>query len=445
MVRDSYLLLNAGLEKLVDSLRSRAARRQNVWREFPHTRRMLEQHYPHVPSRYFRLALRKGVFPYEYFSQLARLDEGQLPGRPQFWSSLNASHISHRAYRHAQRVWRAFRCETLRDYSEFYVATDTALLMDVLTSSRHLLYRHYGLDLAHFVSLPSFAMQAALKITGVKLELVKDPAMLRMIDAGMIGGVSMVDTALFRANTPYLDDEQLNSSHILRRQQRQQARSDPTPSTSSGPTLRGTQRRKRFKPHRPKRDLFSVDANALYSWAMSQTLPVSDFAWLDPEELATFTSTKLDSVVATYQDTDETGYFLKVDLDYPPALHRLHDTFPLAPEHLKVPFEQLTSFQQQYLLANDMKHVTNHEKLIPNLYDKKEYVLHIKNLQQYMALGLVVSRVHSVIRFKQAAWLKPYIDLNTRLRQEGADDPLAVAFFKLMNNIIYARLARGSG
>ena len=86
MVRDSYLLLNAGLEKLVDSLRSRAARRQNVWREFPHTRRMLEQHYPHVPSRYFRLALRKGVFPYEYFSQLARLDEGQLPGRPQFWS-----------------------------------------------------------------------------------------------------------------------------------------------------------------------------------------------------------------------------------------------------------------------------------------------------------------------------------------------------------------------
>merc|ERR1711893_330289 len=61
-----------------------------------------------------------------------------------------------------------------------------------------------------------------------------------------------------------------------------------------------------------------------------------------------------------------------------------------------------------------MKHVTNHEKLIPNLYDKKEYVLHIKNLPQYMALGLVVSRVHSVIRFKQAAWLKPYIDLNTR-------------------------------
>ena len=57
------------------------------------------------------------------------------------------------------------------------------------------------------------------------------------------------------------------------------------------------------------------------------------------------------------------------------------------------------------------------EKFVNNLHDKIEYaVIHIRNLKQAFNHGLVLKRVHRVIKFNQKAWLKPYIDMNTTLR-----------------------------
>ena len=396
---------------------------------------MLDTHYSHCDPIHFDLLLGKGIFPYEHFASLDALDELALPPQAAFYSRLTGSGITCEAHEHANKVtrvgsinhlteqvfqvWRSFQCQTLKDYTELYVRSDVALLMDVFASSRNLLYDVYQLDLSHFVSLPSFALNAALKLTGQKLELPKDPHMLEMIDAGMTGGVSLVDTTKFEANTPYINHEQLNSTLLL-------GETIPCPDTV-------------YNPHQPKQDILSVDCNALYAWAMSQPLPVSDFTWLDPQEVDDM-YTHLDQVLQDYNDQDETACFLRVDLSYPPELHRKHDTFPLAPEHLQIPWHQLSPFQRAYLTQQRMTHVVNHEKLIPNLFDKHEYVLHIKNLQQYVQLGMKCTKIHQVIRFKQAAWLKPYIDLNTRLRQAGADDPFAVTFWKLMNNIIYGKM-----
>ena len=403
---------------MVCSLKQRAEQQPDMWSSFPHTRDMLHTFYSHCEPANFDLILAKGVFPYEHFGNCRSLDEEALPPQAAFYSRLNGSGITDEAYAHAQQVWQAFRCQTLRDYANLYVRSDVSLLMDVFASSRNLLYKVYRLDLSHFVSLPSFALNAALKVTDQKLELPKDPRMLAMIDEGMIGGVSMVDTTKFQANTPYLNDAQLNSTLLQNR---------ITPRQDSD-----------YDATKPKQDILSVDCNALYAWAMSQPLPVSDFAWLSETEQNNMWK-NLNQVVQEYSDNDEYSYFLKVDLHYPSALHKKHDTFPLAPEHLQIPFDQLSSFQQSYLKQQHMTDVTNHKKLIPNLFDKTEYVLHIKNLQQYLALGLVCTKIHKVIRFKQKVWLKPYIDLNTRLRQEGAGDPFAVVFWKLMNNILYGK------
>ena len=57
------------------------------------------------------------------------------------------------------------------------------------------------------------------------------------------------------------------------------------------------------------------------------------------------------------------------------------------------------------------------EKLIDNLHDKTEYVIHIRNLKQALNHGLVLKKVHRVIKFNQNAWLKPYIDMNTDLKK----------------------------
>ena len=78
------------------------------------------------------------------------------------------------------------------------------------------------------------------------------------------------------------------------------------------------------------------------------------------------------------------------------------------------------------------------EKLVANLHDKTEYVIHIKNLKQALSHRLVLKRVHRVIKFNQNAWLKPYIDMNTDLRKKAKND-FEKYFFKLINNAVFGK------
>ena len=74
---------------------------------------------------------------------------------------------------------------------------------------------------------------------------------------------------------------------------------------------------------------------------------------------------------------------------------------------------------------------SENEKLVTNLHDKIDYVIHIRNIKQALHHGLILINIHRVIRFNQNAWLKPYIDLNTKLRQKAKNN-----FEKdLMNNV----------
>ena len=106
---------------------------------------------------------------------------------------------------------------------------------------------------------------------------------------------------------------------------------------------------------------------------------------------------------------------LVVNIEYPKALHMLHSDLPFLPEKIKI---------------------SKCSKLVCNVTDKKNYSIHILALKQALNYGLVLKKVHSVINFRQEAWLKPYIDLNTELRK-NAKNEFEKDFYKLKINSIY--------
>ena len=144
---------------------------------------------------------------------------------------------------------------------------------------------------------------------------------------------------------------------------------------------------------------------------MSQKLPVNGFKWV--EKLSTFN----EIVIKHYNENSDIGYFLEVDIDYPKELFNLHKDLPFLPEREKV---------------------NKVEKLICCIEDKEKYVIHIRVLKQALNHGLVLKKVHRVIQFNQKDWLKPYINMNTRLRKEAKND-FEKYFFKLMNNFVFGK------
>ena len=149
-------------------------------------------------------------------------------------------------------------------------------------------------------------------------------------------------------------------------------------------------------------NIMYLDANNLYGWSMSKPLPTHGFKWMKVDELETW---ELHSCI------------LEVDLEYPKNLHDLHNDYPLAPEQIVV---------------------NKVSKLIPNLGDKKKYVLHYENLKQYLKLGLKLTHIHRGIKFKESPWLEKYISLNTKLRTEAKNE-FEKNFFKLMNNSVFGK------
>ena len=115
----------------------------------------------------------------------------------------------------------------------------------------------------------------------------------------------------------------------------------------------------------------------------------------------------LDDILQLPDDAD-IGYFLEVDMEYPPELHHAHNDYPLAPERLSVTREMLSPYQLDLI---SKLHATGLDvsKLVPNLQHKERYVLHYRNLELYVSLGLRVTKCHRALRFKQSPWMEPYI------------------------------------
>lgn len=215
-----------------------------------------------------------------------------------------------------------------------------------------------------------------------------------MVERGIRGGISMICKRFANANNVYLsnyDSKQENSFIVY------------------------------------------LDVNNLYGYALSDFLPHKNFQWVSKTVYDKISWREL-------KNDSEIGYFIECDLDYPSYLHESHNDFPLAPEKLKPDKNELSKYQVRMIefLKTFGHRYSPTEKLLCTLKAKNNYVLHYRNLKFYLNHGLILKKIHRVLQFDQSRWLKPFIDLNTELRQK-ADNKFDQSFYKLIINSFFGK------
>ena len=259
-------------------------------------------------------------------------------------------------------------------YHDLYLKTDVLLLADVFEKFISTCLDYYGLDPCHYFGSPGLTWGAMLKITGVELELISDIDMHFFIEKEMRGSISHTSKRHSKAINKYKKccDSGKESKYIT-----------------------------------------YIDAKNLYGYKMSQCLPYSGFEWLNQKDIDRF---DVDSI----GEYSSIGYILEVDLEYPSKLHELHNDHPLAPEKLEISQNMSSNYCCNIADEYEIK-ISEVNKLTPDLGNKPKYVVHYKNLQLYLSLGMKLTKVHRILKFKQFDLLKKYIDFNTDKRKNAAN------------------------
>ena len=211
-----------------------------------------------------------------------------------------------------------------------------------------------------------------LKMPGVKLEKISDIDKDLFIKKELEGGISYIAKRNAKANNKYMNDSDSK---------------------------------------KPSKFITYLDMNNFYGWGLSEYLPYGKFKWLKNVDGFDVNSISKKSPI---------GYFLEVDLKYPDKLHELYNDSPLAREKLAVSSDMLSKYCKEIADKYEIK-VGDVKKLIPNLGNKTNYVLHYRNLQLYLSLGMKLTKIHRILKFKQSDWMKFYIDFNIEKRKNAAN------------------------
>ena len=372
---DSFQFMSSSLDKLVSNLPAEALK---------YTSKRFQK-------EKLNLMARKGVYPYDYMDSFEKFNKTELPTKEEFYSILNNEHISDEDYSHAENVWNTFKLKTMGEYHNLYLESDILLLADVFENFRKICLQYYKLDPCHYFTSPGLSWDAMLKMTNIQLELMTDIDMFQFIEKGSRGGISYIANRYAKANNKYMSE---------------------------------------YDENMPSKYIIYLDANNLYGWAMSQYLPTGGFKWLTEKQI-----NKIN--LAQYNEDSNKGLLIEVDLEYPKELHELHNSYPLAAERVCVNKDMLSEYCKtiatKYNISTGLVH-----KLIPTLSNKEKYVLHYRNLQLYLDLGLKINKVHRVLEFNQSPWLKEYISFNT-IKRTQAKNSFEKDFFKLMNNSVFGK------
>ena len=351
------------------------------------------------------LTLGKGIYPYALCGDSKTMKKiKEFPEIKMFFNDLTNSPCSEEDYKFGLKIYKAFNCKNLYEYTILYNHCDTLLLAEIMMTYRKIIQDHFDIDVNHFLGIPSLAFNLMLKISKVKIELLSDPEINFFFRNSIRGGMSFIGNR--HAKSGYYN------SNVKNYKQR-------------------------------TNHIRYIDANNLYGSMMLFNMPIGDYKFENDKFIQKIMK-KLKK--SKNINCKERGYFLEVDLNYPKKLHSLHSNFPLAPEKYNVMYDELSPLNKflHNLQKQNVSKKFCEEKLIATFHDRKNYILHIKCLIFYLSKGMILKKIHRIVSFKQAPFLNEYITILTKLRSDCAAKNLTffVNVFKLLANSTYGKFAQ---
>ena len=257
--------------------------------------------------------------------------------------------------------------------------------------------KEFKLNPLHYVSLPGYSFDCWLMSSGVTLDTLQDKQMLDDFVGAKRGGICgiMGDRYINNPGTCFADSNTNTNANI---NDNTNTNTNTNTSTNTN-TNQGTC----FADTNDKtinRNIWYIDANNLYGYAMMQKLPYKDFEFI--------TTTTLDVILNTPDDSDH-GYYIVCDIDYTNECKERTEQLALMPNKRKINDNELRYRQREKSKARS-------EKLILDHNNKTEYMVHYRMLKFYVKMGVKVTKTHRVFKFKQDYICRDYIQNNTNKR-----------------------------
>ena len=379
--KDSFGFMSSSLEQLVSNLFKGKGKEG-----FKYVKAAYEKY-----GNKWEMLLRKGIYPYEYMNSFERFNETKLPDIDKFFSKLNDETVKDDDYKYAQKVWNEFEIKNLGEYTDLYMLCDVLLLADVFEEFRSMAINDYQLDPANYLTAPSLFNDANYKLRNNEIENMTDIDMFIMFEKAKRGGLCTIGSDRYvEANNKYM---------------------------------------KEYDKSKPSKYVIYIDANGLYSDAMSKPLPTNDFKW---EDTKIFT----DDYIKNIPDDgiNGRGFIFEVDIEYPKELHNYFNDYIPLPENIA--FESSPYMKEA---ATGMEIKSNKQiKLTCCLTNKNQYVVHYAELKSALNKGIKLKTIHRVISFKQSCWMKEYIMFNQNKRIQAKNE-FEKDFYKLANNSVYGK------
>ncbi|CAL8144489.1 unnamed protein product [Orchesella dallaii] len=346
-----------------------------------------------------KLLLKKAAYPYKYMNSWDRFKETKLPPIDCFFNDLSNEAMDPKVYDNAQKVFDRFHIKNLGEWHDLYVFLDVLLFTCCLISLRNEMFSSFDLCVTHYVSLPQYTMDACLKHTKERIEMIQDQNMYMYLERGIRGGLTTCgDTRAAQANNEYCPW---------------------------------------YERSKPTSWLVYLDKNNLYGFGLSSELPIGGYKWLSTGQIEKINKNCTEHL-KKLQEMKDYGEFLEVCIEYPEEMHDKFNSFPPVPFKRTIDESEVSCIQQE--LGNQLgvgKSAWKCQKMVADLMPKT-IICHYRVLKTWVDLGVKITRVVSGLSFIEKAWMKPYIQFNTDKRAQ-AKSKFQINIRKFLNNSLYGK------